>query len=143
MKTEDELLDLIAEAHTYGDVRYIKDYLAKDVIYDSVGRRSIIGKENICTELETRFHYNKTFNIKMDVIKYAAQGETMGYVSFEEDVQRRVLICIVIESEDGLITKYYEVKLNYTRRTAFQNLKEIFFEPRAIRVSEQYKTEKL
>ena len=143
MKTEDELLDLIAETHTYGDVKYIKDYLAEEVVYDSIGLIPVIGKDNVCAELETRFNYRKTFYINVDVIKYTAQEESMGYVSFEEDVQRRVLRCIVVESEGGLITRYYEVNRNNTRRDGFQNLKEEFFEPRAIRVSEQYKTKKL
>ena len=46
MKTEDELLDLIAKTYSLSNVEHVKDYLAENIVYDFHGsaRHPIIGK---------------------------------------------------------------------------------------------------
>jgi hypothetical protein len=131
MKTEDELLDLIAKAYSLGGVEHVKDYFDKNIIYDvqhSEGH-PIFGKENVCGELERWFNYNRLFNVTVDTIRYSAKEESIGYVSLEVDFDE-VNTCIVIEEDEGLIARMYWVRPNNTGRVRFQKMKKRFFLPR-------------
>ena len=55
MKNEDELLDHIAETHSLGNLKYIKDYLAENVIFDTLGlEQPVIGKEGVLKQFITK-----------------------------------------------------------------------------------------
>ena len=133
MKTEDELLDLIAKTHSYGDIEYIKDYLAENVCYVTLGmEQPVIGKENVCAKIGHWFLYHRNFNVWVKAVKRVPTEKSMGYVLLDQDYGETISY-VVIESEGGLITRYYEVNRNNTRRPVFQNLKEKFFGQRAIK----------
>jgi len=137
MKNEDELLDLIAATHSLGNLKYIKDYLAENVIYDTLGlEQPVIGKEGVCAKIGYWFQYNINLSVSMEAIKHKPTEKSIGYVSLSEDGYK-IGSYVIIESEGGLITRYYEVGRNQTRRLVFQNLKETYFEPRAKMISRQ------
>jgi len=131
MKTEDELLDLIAKTYSLSTVEHVKDYLAENIVYDIHGsaRQPIFGKGNVCAELERWFNYNRLFNVAVDTIRYGAEKISMGYVSIKVDFDD-VGYCILIEEEGGLITRIYVVKPDNTGKGRFQKLKRWFFLPR-------------
>ena len=141
MKTEDELLDLIAKTYSLSNVEHVKDYLAENIVYDLHGsaRHPIIGKGNVCAELERWFNYNRLFNVTVDTIRCRAEEISMGYVSIKVDFDE-VGYCILIEEEGGLITRIYVVKPDNTGRLRFQKLKRWFFLPRLAGTSKPKKT---
>jgi hypothetical protein len=131
VKTEDELLDLIAKAYSLSRVEHVKDYFYKNIIYDIYGIKgsAIFGKENVCAELERWFNYNRLFNVTVDTIRYSAKEESMGYVSIKVDFDE-VGYCILIEEGGGLITRIYVVKPDKAGRVRFEKAKSEFFLPR-------------
>ena len=137
MKTEDELLYLVAKTHTHGNINYIKDFLAENVIWCNENiELPAIGKENACAKIWHWFLYNSNFNVWVDAIMHSAEEGSMGYVSLANDYDD-IHVCIVIELEDGLITRYYEVKPDNTGRRLFQTLKKNVLEPRIAKATEQ------
>ena len=140
MKTEDELLDLIAKTHGHGDVGYIKDCLAENVIWCNENiEMPAIGKENVCAKIQHWFQYNRNFNVWVDAIVHPAEEASMGYVSLANDYDE-IHVCVVIESKDGLITRYYEVNPENTGRRLFQTLKKKVLEPRILKATDQQNT---
>jgi hypothetical protein len=138
VKTEDELLDLIAKTHTHGDLRYVKDDVAEDVIYHNQGiELPVTGKENVCAKIQHWFEYHKMFSVCVEAVRHTAGEEITGYVSLAEDYGD-ITSCIVIESENGLITVIYEVNPENTGRRLFQALKKKFFEPSIGKATEIY-----
>lgn len=134
MKTEDELLDLIAQTHINHDIGHIKEYLAENVVYDNEwSELPVIGKENACAKIQHWFQYHRDFSVWVDAIRYSATEESMGYVSLEEDYSESFTY-VIIESEGGLITRYYKVKPGNTGRHSFQTLKNKYFEPRLVNI---------
>jgi len=130
MKTEDELLGLVAKAYSLSWVDYGQDFIAENVIYDTHWFNSpMVGKEKFCAEAERWFNYNRLFSVLVDTVRYSANEYSMGYVSLEVDYDE-VKACIVIESEAGMITRIYGVKPVNTGRRQFQALKRQFFLPR-------------
>jgi len=137
MKTEDELLDLIAKAYGLIYIEHVKDFIAENVIYDTQGfDNPMLGKERFCAEMERWFNYNRLFSVSVNTVRYSANEDSMGYVSLEVDYDE-VKSCIIIESEEGLITRIYEVKPVNTGRRQFQALKRGFFLPRLEIVPQQ------
>jgi len=130
MKTEDELLDLLAKAHGLNSIAYVNDFIAESVIYDTQGFDSPIrGKEKVFAELDRWFEYNRLFSVFVETVRYSASQDKMGYISLEKDYDE-IKSCMVIESEAGLITRIYEVYPVNTGRRQFQSLKRGFFLPR-------------
>ena len=143
MKTEDELLDLIAKAYSLNWVDHVKDLIAENVIYDTHWFNSpMVGKEKFCIETERWFSYNRLLSVSVDTVRYSANEDSMGYVSLEVDYDE-VKACLIIESEDGMITRIYEVKPVNTGRRQFVALKKRFFLPRLTVVPEQAQTPEL
>lgn len=137
MKTEDELLDLIAKTHVQGDIRYIRDCLAENVIYDNQGiELPVIGKGNVSAKIQHWFEYDKMFGVWVEAVRHSATEESMGYVSLAEDYDE-IHSCVVIKSEDGLITRYYEVNPDNSGRRLFQTLKKKILEPRIVKAFKQ------
>jgi hypothetical protein len=137
VKTEDELLDLIAKAYSLNWVDHVKDFIAENVIYDTHWFDSpMVGREKFCVETERWFLYNRLYSVSVDTVRYSASEDSMGYVSLEVDYDE-VKACIIIESESGMITRIYEVKPVNTGRRQFESLKKRFFLPRLAVAPEQ------
>ena len=137
MKTEDELLDLVVKTHVHGDIKYIQDRLAENVIFcNQQDELPVIGKESVCAKIQHWFEYNTMFNVWVEAIMHSATEESMGYVSLANDYDE-IHSCVVIESEDGLITRYYEVNPDNTGRRLFQTLKKKILEPHIAKASER------
>jgi hypothetical protein len=141
VKTEDELLDLIAKTYSLSSVEHIKDYLSQNIVYDIYGIKwpPIFGKGNVCAELERWFNYNRLFDVTVDTIRYGAEEISMAYVSVKVDFDE-VGYCILIEEEGGLITRIYVIKPDNTGRVRFQKIKKWFFMPRLMGTSKPKKT---
>ena len=138
MKSEDELLDLIAKTYSKDYIGYVKDYIAEGAIYISQWSETpVIGKEKVIETIQHWFHYHKNFNVWMEVIKHTATEKSMAHISLSEDGYK-INSYIIIEAEAGLITRIYSVNRNHTRRQLFMQLKEKFFGSRAIKASEQH-----
>ena len=127
MKTEDELLGLLAKTYELDSISYIKDYLADNFVSGS----GFLDKEKFIAELERGFNYNEMFSVWTEAVVHPATAKRMAYVSLVQDNDERHRSYVVIESENGLITKIFYVYRHQTNRRLFQRMKQKFFDPAA------------
>src|ERR1017187_1975948 len=102
MKTEDELLGLLAKTYELDCIGYVKDYVAENVIYITPRSKSpfIIGKEKVIATIQHWFLYHENFRVYTEAIVRPATQKRMRFISLVFDYDERCRQLIIIESED-------------------------------------------